>query len=138
VRDGEQHAFHGSRRAPAEPTDVTVGPFSIEVLDPMRRIAVRIAENDTGISADLTFTARTACVEEGRQTTYGGGRRLVMDVTRFAQFGRWEGEIHYDGHTVPIDATRVYGIKDRSWGVRPVAGPDPALAPAGASDVQAF
>jgi hypothetical protein len=52
-----------------------------------------------------------------------------MDVTRFAQFGRWEGEISYDGRTVPVDATRVYGTKDRSWGVRPVAGPDPAIAP---------
>lgn len=139
VRDGVQHAFHGSRRAPAEPTDVTVGPFSIDVIEPMRRIAVRIAENDTGISADLTFTARTACVEEGRQTTYGGGRRLVMDVTRFAQFGRWEGQITYDGTTVDIDASQVYGIKDRSWGVRPVAGPDPAIAPpASANEIQAF
>src|SRR5262245_18609703 len=65
VRGGEQHSFHGSRRAPTEPSDVTVGPFAIDVIDPMRRIRVTLAENDTGISADLTFTARTACVEEG-------------------------------------------------------------------------
>jgi len=128
VRDGEQHAFHASRRAPNEPTDLTIGPFAIDVIEPMRRIAVRIGENDTGISADLTFTARTACVEEGRQTV-ARTPRLIMDVTRFAQFGRWEGEITYDGRTVAIDAARVPGIKDRSWGVRPVAGPDPALAP---------
>ncbi len=139
VRDGEQHAFHASRRAPAEPTDVTIGPFRIDVIDPMRRIAVRIDDNDTGISADLTFTARTACVEEGRQTSYGNGRRLVMDVTRFAQFGRWEGEIRYDGKTVGIEPSHVRGIKDRSWGVRPIAGPDPAIAPpATAGDVQVF
>jgi hypothetical protein len=137
VHDEVQHAFHGSRRAPAEPTDVTVGPFSIEVIDPMRRIAVHLAENDTGISADLVFTARTACVEEGRQTSRAG-RRLVMDVTRFAQFGRWEGEIVHDGVRVAIDATRVYGVKDRSWGVRPVAGLDPALAPAPPGEMQVF
>ena len=57
------------------------------------------------------------------------GRRTIMDVTRFAQFGKWEGEIRYDGKTVPIDATRVYGTKDRSWGVRGVGIPDPGLAP---------
>src|SRR5258708_2327663 len=95
VRDGEQHAFHGSRRAPAEPTDVSVGPFRIEVIEPMRRIAVRLDENDTGIGADLTFTARTACIEEGRQTTYGNGRRLVMDGTRCAQFVPWESASTY-------------------------------------------
>ena len=40
VRDGEQHAFHASRRAPLEPTDLRIGPFEIEVLEPMRRIRV--------------------------------------------------------------------------------------------------
>ena len=40
VRDGEQHAFHASRRAPQEPTDLRIGPFEIDVLEPMRRIRV--------------------------------------------------------------------------------------------------
>lgn len=137
VRGGEQHAFHASRRAPREPTDLKVGPFEIDVIEPMRRIAVRIADNDTGISADLTFTARTACIEEGRQTV-ARTPRLLMDVTRFAQFGRWEGEIRYDGRTVAIDSTRVYGTKDRSWGVRPVGAPDPGHAPEPAMAAQIF
>lgn len=137
VRDGEQHAFHASRRAPAEPTDVEIGPFRIEVLEPMRRLRVSLDANDTGISADLTFTARTAAVAEGRQTSLRGPR-LVMDVTRFAQFGRWEGEITYDGRTVPIDVTRVYGIKDRSWGVRPVGTPDAGPAPEAPGETQVF
>lgn len=138
VRNGEQHAFHGSRRAPDEPTDLTVGPFRIDVIEPMRRIRVTLDENETGISADLLFHARTACVEEGRQHTYGNGRRLLMDVTRFAQFGRWEGHITYAGERVELDPSRVYATKDRSWGVRPVAGPDPALAPTAPGDVQVF
>jgi hypothetical protein len=29
-----------------------------------------------------------------------------MDVTRFAQFGKWQGEIHYGGETVHVDAER--------------------------------
>ena len=63
VPDGEQHSFHGSRRAPAEPTDTTGGPCSSEVVDPMRRVRVRLEPNETGIECDLTFTARTACVD---------------------------------------------------------------------------
>jgi hypothetical protein len=83
------------------------------------------------------FSARTACVEEGRQIR-NAGPRLTMDVTRFAQFGRWEGEIRYDGKAVPIDHSRVYGTKDRSWGVRPVGPPDPGLAPSSGGFRQTF
>jgi hypothetical protein len=128
VRDGEQHAFHASRRAPDDPSETQVGPFSIEILEPMRRVRVRLAPNETGIECDLTFTARTACVEEGRQTTRRDGR-IFMDATRFAQFGRWQGEIRYDGQRVEIEPARVFGTKDRSWGLRPVGEPETGGAP---------
>lgn len=129
VRDGEQHAFHGSRRAPEEPSDSTVGPFRIEVLEPMRKARVSLDSNETGIECDLVFTARTGCVEEGRQTRRQG-TRAFFDVTRFAQFGRWQGEIKYAGKTLAVDSSRVYGTKDRSWGVRPVGEPETGGAPA--------
>ncbi|HZR84010.1 MAG TPA: hypothetical protein VFD92_23135 [Candidatus Binatia bacterium] len=128
VRDGEQHAFHASRRAPRDPSETEVGPFRIEIAEPMRRVRLRIAPNETGIAADLEFVARTACIEEGRQTMRRDGRTM-MDSTRFTQLGRWSGEIRYAGKTVGVDAARVYGTKDRSWGVRPVGAADPGGAP---------
>lgn len=128
VRDGEQHAFHASRRAPRDPSETEVGPFRIEVVEPMKRLRVRLADNETGISADLEFSARTACIEEGRQTWRREGR-VLMDATRFTQMGRWQGEVRYAGKTVKVDPARVHGTKDRSWGIRPVGAPDPAGAP---------
>lgn len=128
VRDGQQHAFHASRRAPNDPSETQVGPFRIEVVEPMRSLRVTLAENETGIACDLEFRARTACVEEGRQTQLQG-TKVMMDATRFAQFGSWQGEIRYDGQTVSIDPKRVRGTKDRSWGIRPVGAPDPGPAP---------
>jgi hypothetical protein len=127
VRDGEQHAFHASRRAPSDPSHTEIGPFRLEVIEPMRQVRLTIAPNDTDIECDLHFNARTACIEEGRQTMRQAGR-VIMDSTRFTQFGRWQGEIRYAGQTVPVDATRVYGTKDRSWGIRPVGEP-PGGAP---------
>jgi hypothetical protein len=129
VHGGEQHAFHASRRAPKEPTETEIGPFKIEVVEPMRRIRVTLDDNETGISGELLFTARSAAVEEGRQTSRTG-RALMMDVTRFAQFGFWEGELRCQGETLAITPERVYGTKDRSWGIRPVGIPDPGRAPA--------
>ncbi len=128
ARDGEQHAFHGSRRAPADPSESVVGPMSIRVVEPMRRIVVRLEPNETGIECDLEFTARTACVEEGRQTRHLG-TRVFMDATRFAQFGRWQGVIKYDGKVLDIRREHVFGTKDRSWGVRPLGPPEIDGAP---------
>jgi hypothetical protein len=130
VRDGEQHAFHASRRAPAERGETRVGPFALEVLEPMRSVRVTLGPNPTGLECELVFTARTACVEEGRQTLAANGRR-IMDATRFAQFGRWHGRLRCAGRSVPVQPERVLGVRDRSWGIRPVGEPEAGGAPAG-------
>jgi hypothetical protein len=137
VHDGRQHAFHGSRRAPKEPSETEIGPFKIEVVEPMRRIRVTLDDNETGISGELLFSARSAAVEEGRQTSRNG-RALMMDVTRFAQFGFWEGELRFGGETLRVTPERVYGTKDRSWGIRPVGIPDPGRAPSETRGGQVF
>ena len=126
--DGRQYAFHGSRRAPEEPTDMTVGPFALQILEPMGRHRVTIADNETGITCDLVFTPRTACIEEGRQTLRNS-RHLVMDATRLDQFGFWSGWIGYDGRRLPVEGATTFGLKDRSWGIRPVGEPWSGGAP---------
>ena len=89
-----------------------------------------VARNDTGISCDLLWIPRTANFKEGHQTSGGVGTGAMrMEATRFNQFGTWQGEIRYDGHTCAIDPRRVYGTKDRSWGVRPVGEPGAGGAP---------
>ena len=130
VRPGErQHCFYASRRAPAERTDMAAGPMRIEVIEPMRRSRVIIDDNDTGIACDLTFSARTAAIEEGRQTLWQGGRR-VMDATRFDQFGRWSGVVRTPDGEFRVDETDCIGTKDRSWGVRRVGEPESGGSPA--------
>ncbi len=96
---------------------------------------ITLDDNETGVTADLTFTAKTSCVEEGRQIWQPGTRR-TLDNTRFAQYGRWSGQISFDGQTLEVDADTTTGVKDRSWGIRPVGEPDPAGAPA--SDFAGF
>lgn len=126
--DGHQHAFHGSRRAPLEPADTTVGPFALQILEPMGRHRLLITPNETGIECDLVFTPRTACIEEGRQTLRNE-RHVVMDATRLDQFGFWSGWIRYDGKLLQVDGRTTYGLKDRSWGIRPVGDPYTGGAP---------
>lgn len=126
--DGRQYAFHASRRAPDEPTELEIGPFDLEILEPMGRHRLVIGKNDTGIECDLTFTPRTGAVQEKRQTL-DNGRHVVMDVTRLDQFGYWSGWIRYDGKELKVAAQSSYGVKDRSWGIRPAGEPYTGGAP---------
>jgi hypothetical protein len=131
VHDGEQHAFHASRRAPAERSEIEVGPFKIEIIQPMHSLRVTLDDNETGIAADLLWIPRTASfAEEFQRSKRTPNRSSVhMEATRFNQFGRWQGEIRYAGKAVHVDPDRVYGTKDRSWGIRPVGDPAPPGAP---------
>jgi len=127
--DGRQHCFYGSRRAPVERTEMEVGPFRIEIVEPMRRTRVVLNHNVSGVACDLTFSARTASIKEARQTLWAGMRR-VMDATRFDQFGRWSGTVRHPDGEISVSDQTCMGTKDRSWGVRRVGEPDRGGAPA--------
>ena len=128
VPGGLQHCFFGSRRAPLERTDMSVGPMRIEVDEPLRKTRILVKPNDSGLSCNLLFTTRTAAIQEARQILYKGTRR-VMDATRFDQFGRWSGTITHPEGTIVVDEEVCLGTKDRSWGVRGVGEPELGGAP---------
>ncbi|MEY4863865.1 MAG: hypothetical protein RLZ51_1960 [Pseudomonadota bacterium] len=128
VRGGEQWSFHGSRRAPQERDELQVGPFRIEILEPMQRLRIVLEDNDSGLSCELTFDAVTVPLEEDRQRLVRNDR-VFMDVTRFTQFGRWSGWLKCGGQRLEIAPAQIRGIRDRSWGVRPVGEPESGGAP---------
>jgi hypothetical protein len=132
--DGLQHSLLGSRRAPVDRTETRVGPLQVQVVEPMRTIRVTAAPNETGIEADLTFRARNAAVEEPPMTQHRDGR-LIMQTSRFTQFGTWEGRIVAGGVHTEVSASSVYGVRDRSWGVRPIGEPQTGGPPASPPEV---
>jgi len=125
---GRQHCFYGSRRAPAERTDMQVGPFRLEIVEPMKRTRLILDDNKSGLACDLTFSARTAAIKEARQTLYSGPR-ATMDATRFDQFGRWSGVVRTPDGEIQVNDDMCMGTKDRSWGVRRVGEPETGGAP---------
>jgi hypothetical protein len=134
-KGGLQHCFFASRRAPAERTEMQVGPFRIELPEPMRRTRVVLETNDSGLACDLTFSTRTAAIEESRQTLWSGARR-TMDTTRFDLFGRWSGTISTPEGVIAVSEQTCLGVKDRSWGTRRLGeaetGGAPPAGPSGA------
>lgn len=126
VLDGTQHSINISGRAPKDPSETRVGPFRIEIVEPMRQL--RLTIDDDEISVDLLFTADTAPLDEGRQRL-SRGTRTFYDVTRFAQYGSWAGEIRVADQTIILRSKDSRGTKDRSWGIRPVGAPETPGAP---------
>lgn len=127
IIDGVQHNIRASRHlVGGERLDLSVGPISVEIALPLQQLRVRLADNDSGITADLTFDARSAPIEEPRFTRRNG-TRLFMDYTRMTQNGAWSGRIG----SVAVDPTATMGTRDRSWGIRPVGAPEPQPPPQG-------
>lgn len=127
VRDGVQRSMFASGRAPLDRRETKIGPISIEVIEPLRTNRFRVKADHLGMTADLVWHPRTMAVEEPRQTITTG-TRVMLDTTRFTQWGTWEGTASVDGVPLEVRRDRTRGTKDRSWGVRPV-GDQPTTAP---------
>ena len=126
VRDGIQHCLHASRQLRMERMELSVGPFSIAVVEPLERLRLTLAEHDD-MAAEIDFTARHFPIEEPR-FTHRIGPRAFMDYTRMTQNGRYSGWIAVDGDRREL-ADGTIGTRDRSWGVRPVGARDPQAMP---------
>ena len=124
VRDGRQSAFHASCRAPIDPTDLTVGPARLEIVEPFRVLRYSVAANDTGITCELEWRSRVGALLEDH-TVMTDGPHTIIDMARYLQFGTWGGWIDVDGDRTEFTHDEVVGVRDRSWGVRPVGSPAP-------------
>ncbi len=133
VVEGRQYNLHASRFLNMERMDTHVGPIAIEVIEPLKKLRVRVASNTHGVSGDIVFTCRAAAIEEPR-FIYRSGPRTLMDYTRLTQNGSYEGWIEVQGKRIAISSDRYVGTRDRSWGIRGVGAADsqpvaPARAP---------
>lgn len=123
IDGGVQHNLHASRILQMERMDTQVGPIRIDVVEPLRRLRLRVDDAERGLRADLLFDARARVIEEPR-FTYRVGPRTLMDYTRLTQNGVYEGWIEVRGTRIEVRRDAVLGTRDRSWGVRPVGAPD--------------
>ena len=123
VIDGVEHSVFASGRMPLDRA-TSVGPIRIDVVEPMRVLRFTVAPNDSPLTCDLTWRARTVVVEEPRQRNVTRDGIVTNEHTRLTQWGTWEGTIMVDGRQVDVDPTRVFGTRDRSWGMRGLSTPD--------------
>lgn len=122
IRDGVEHCLHASRVIHMERMDLSCGPISIEIIEPLQKLKVTVAPSN-GFAAEIIFEGRSFPIEEPRFMRRIGPRAF-MDYTRLTQNVRCTGWIEVDGVRKQLAAGTV-GTRDRSWGIRPVGAPDP-------------
>jgi hypothetical protein len=76
------------------------------------------------LALDMTFEGAPAAAEEPKQRIRKFGR-LLVDTGRFRQNGRWSGSLEVDGESFTVEPETWWGMRDRSWGVRPVGEAEP-------------
>lgn len=103
----------------------SVGPISIEVIEPLQTLRLRCADNEWGITLDATWTGSMPAFEEPRHYIRENGR-TIFDTMRLAQTGGWQGTLSIPGSTFTLSPQSWWGTRDRSWGIRPVGESEPA------------
>ena len=101
-----------------------VGPYRVEVIDPLERIRLVCDADEQGIGFDLVWSGSFPALDEPRHTSMSG-TRAILDAQRFWQVGTWSGSLRVDGTEYDVSDDRWVGSRDRSWGIRPV-GEQPA------------
>lgn len=129
VRRGDrQWAVRMSGVRPDDKQAQVVGPYRIEVIEPFHKLRLICDADDHGLGFDVTYVSEYGPISEPQHIRRNGDR-ILLDASRFAGVGTWEGELRVDGETIPVTPDRFRATRDRSWGIRPVGEAEPAGRP---------
>src|SRR4051794_33348553 len=127
-RGGKQWVVRCSDAIDDERMSPSVGPYRIEVVEPLRRVRIVCDAAAKGIGFDLTWEGSFPAIDEERHSMRQG-RRSIIDTWRFAQVGTWSGVLTVDGDELTVSPDTWLGTRDRSWGIRPVGESEPPGRP---------
>jgi len=123
VRRGPHHRVVRASRELGNRSELSVGPFRIEVLEPLRKLRFVLEPTEHAIAFDVTWEGAMPAWQEPHHFIRSGGR-VLFDTSRFAQTGTWAGSLTVGGEKIAVSRDRWWGTRDRSWGVRPVGEPE--------------
>lgn len=131
-RGAAQRNVRMSRQLSPHHGAISVGPMRAEVLEPLRKLRFVLDENESGLAFDLEWSGAVAPALEGRHFEVSRAR-VSHDLVRYVQTGRLTGRIFANGESFEARPDRCWGVRDHSWGVRPmraVEGDPPLQSPA--------
>jgi hypothetical protein len=107
---------HHARDYDGDPHTMRVGPVSVDIAEPFKRIELAVAESPASpLSLDLTFTARTEAYGL-RRGTMKAGHEIIWDQSHMVQSGTYNGTFTFGGEV--HEMRDWWGQRDHSWGIR--------------------
>ena len=101
VRHGGSQYIVRSSAPLGDRGDLSVGPFRVEVLEPLRRLRVVVEPTEHSVAMDVTWEGHIPAMEEPRQYMRSKGK-VVFDTQRLAQTGYWSGTLSVGGVDLPV------------------------------------
>ncbi len=117
VEGKTQYNVRASRELYTAPDQTQVGPFSYEVLEPLKKVRFVLDENEYGLSFDIVCDGIGPCHEEPPQFSRYKSR-VTENVQRYLQMTRMSGWIKVDGETHTVAPEAWQTMRDHSWGIR--------------------
>lgn len=119
--------------------DTVIGPLSIEFVEPLKTIRLRLEANDSALSFDLTWSGIAPATLEAHHYAETRGR-VTTDQTRYSQPGEASGYIQFEQRRFEVTPQGWAANRDHSWGLyadrKPLGGFDQWLPPLAAPEVR--
>ncbi|GAB2526888.1 hypothetical protein [Nocardia heshunensis] len=97
--------------------DWTVGPFTYEVVEPLRKVRATLGDNGHGVRLHLDFDGQFPAYEQ-EPAFFRTRGRVREDARRYYQNGRIAGWLEVEGTRFEIDPETWWFGRDHSWGTR--------------------
>jgi hypothetical protein len=108
-----------------------VGPFSVDFIEPLKKLRIALAKNESDLEFDLLWEGVSPAYEEEHHVALRRGR-ATTDQTRYTQPGKASGFIRFRDKRFTVEPVGWSGARDHSWGLyaeRAPLAPNPSLLP---------
>lgn len=105
--------------------NTVIGPYRMEVLEPLRKLRLVLEENESGQSFDILWEGSAPPSLEPHHYDESRGR-ATTDQSRYTQAGTVKGVVRLKDREWKVADGNWVGIRDHSWGLyaeRPPLGP---------------
>jgi hypothetical protein len=129
-RAGIQRTFRFSR-CWRQDYQLRVGPFRVEVLEPLRTLRLVLDDNDSGIAFDFLWEGCSPAFLEEHHSAETRGRRTT-DQSRYSQPGTAKGRLELAERPWDVSGSGWVAVRDHSWGLyveRPPFAANPRWLP---------
>jgi hypothetical protein len=128
VRRGNKQLIVRASKELGDRADMSIGPFKLEIIEGLKKMRWRLEPNEFGLSMDVTWDAAAPPHAEMPRIRHDRFGRLTYHGARYNQVGYWSGHLNVDGDKYAVEPPVWSGVRDRSWGIRPVGEPEPERA----------